>query len=166
MMKVDVMKMNARLWTGLTGLLLVTTFTGCGGDNKFPVARVSGVVTYKGKPIAGGGTISFTPEGPGKAAGGMIGPDGKYTLTTFHEGDGALIGKHRVQIRQNTTLEPAVWPAVPEGQEPPRDFKPIKPEVKVPEADRIPAIYASNTSPLTANVETGKPNLPFDLQAK
>lgn len=57
---------------------------------------VSGKVTFKGKPLTHG-TVDFEPEA-GREAHGAIQPDGGYTLTTFKDGDGAVVGKHRVSI--------------------------------------------------------------------
>ena len=145
-------------------LMLLTA--GCGGGEQFEVVPVSGRVTFNGKPLPGGGTISFVPTGEreGKAAGGEIKPDGTYVLSTYAEGDGALLGPHRVEVRQNLTLEPAVWPDVPEGEEPPADFKPVKPEVQVPVHDRTPELYAGSESPLTATVDQETDELNFDLK--
>ena len=68
---------------------------GCGTKQPetFPV---SGRVTYKGQPIARG-LVAFYPA-KGRMATGDIGPDGHYSLTTFHSGDGALPGRDRVTI--------------------------------------------------------------------
>ncbi|MCC7418788.1 MAG: hypothetical protein IT428_00765 [Planctomycetaceae bacterium] len=160
--------MSRRLAWMAAGCFMALAGGGCGGNNQFPVARVSGKVTLEGKPLPGGGSISFIPtaSGEGKAAGGEIKPDGTYMLSTYGTGDGALLGKHRVEVRQNLTLEPAVWPEAPKDGEPPRGLKPTKPEVKVPETDRIPPIYASSSSPLTAEVEKSTSDLNFDLKKK
>lgn len=75
--------------------------TGCGGGEQLEVAPVTGTVTCNGKPITSG-SVSFTPISeeakgmPGKPAFGDIGSDGTFVLTTYEEGDGAVIGKHRV----------------------------------------------------------------------
>ena len=57
---------------------------------------VSGTVTYKGKPLTKG-TVVFEPDA-GRPAHGAIQSDGRYTLSTFKEGDGAVEGAHRVSI--------------------------------------------------------------------
>ena len=149
----------------LGGGILLLACAGCGSGAKFPIAHVSGKVTFQGKPLPGGGTISFIPveEGERRAAGGEIKPDGTYTVSTYSEGDGALVGKHRIEVRQNLTLEPAVWPEVPSGQEPPKKVKPIKEEVRVPEPERIPPVYSTTESPLTTTVEKSTSDLNFDL---
>ena len=54
-----------------------------------------------GQPV-NGGTVFFSPAGQagetitGKPATGNVGPDGTFTLTTYTDGDGAVVGKHTV----------------------------------------------------------------------
>jgi hypothetical protein len=74
------------------GLLLA----GCGGGGE-PTANVNGSVTYDGQPVTSG-NITFAPlEGTvGKPANGLVQPDGSFTLSTYAEGDGAVVGRHRV----------------------------------------------------------------------
>jgi hypothetical protein len=92
------MPSRAGLLVFVTGALFLAS---CGPAN---MARVSGRVTCRGKPVAEA-VITFSPmpknEGDresGKAAAGSTDADGKYVLTTFRQGDGALIGNHRVSI--------------------------------------------------------------------
>jgi Protein of unknown function (DUF1559) len=63
---------------------------GC-AESRPKTAVVTGKVTYQGKPVPHG-TITFVPAN-GPAATGEIRPDGSYTLTTFRDGDGALLGR-------------------------------------------------------------------------
>ena len=81
---------------------------GCGGEDfKMVVAPVSGTVTCGGRPVTEG-VVIFVPKIPagadamksGKAATGNINADGTYTLTTYDEGDGALIGDHEVRVER------------------------------------------------------------------
>jgi hypothetical protein len=81
-------------------VVLVAFCGGCGGGGEFPTATVSGAVTYDGKPVKGG-SITFSPvadgeQEAGKPASGMVKEDGTYELSTYGEGDGAVIGKHTV----------------------------------------------------------------------
>ena len=70
-------------WTRLGGLrrllpgIVLATLIGCGGKP----ATVSGVVTLDGKPLQRG-TVGFTPVASGMRAAGVIGSDGKYSLST------------------------------------------------------------------------------------
>jgi hypothetical protein len=73
---------------------------GCGGGGEFPTAPVSGTVTHDGKPVRGG-SLTFAPvtdseQEAGKPASATVGDDAAYELSTYGEGDGAVIGKHRV----------------------------------------------------------------------
>jgi len=84
-------------------LAVTAAMVGCSGDaGKPPLARVSGTVSYKGKPVESGRVV-FTPVvgkggDTGQSASGMIGPDGSYSLTTFEENDGAILGEHVVTV--------------------------------------------------------------------
>jgi hypothetical protein len=69
---------------------------GCGGGSgQLPTVPAAGTVSYKGKPVAKG-TVHSTPEA-GPPASGVI-TDGKFTLTTYTDGDGAVAGKHKVGV--------------------------------------------------------------------
>jgi hypothetical protein len=85
---------------GLTlALALVVALPGCGGGDPYAVKPVSaaGTVTYHGQPVKKG-TILFQPVGEqGRPASGTI-EDGKFALTTYREGDGAVAGKHEVAV--------------------------------------------------------------------
>lgn len=138
MMKLTLIR-SVRTWRlrslGLVACLLI----GCGGGDDFATAPVSGTVTMNGQPVTGG-TITFVPLGEGEAevtgkpASGAIQKDGSFTLSTYEEGDGAVIGKHRVMYAP----PPPVATAVPEGghgaPSPPSPYAgafPVKPQVEV-----------------------------------
>ncbi len=91
---------NLRLF--LCGLVIVTAAIGCGGgSDNLAVGPVSGKVTHNGQPVSGG-VVQFTPvssggKGPaGKPATGSVGADGTFKLSTYGDGDGAVVGKHKV----------------------------------------------------------------------
>jgi hypothetical protein len=92
--------MFARLRSA-AALSAVTIFlSGCGTS---PTA-VTGVVTLQNQPV-GPGTVIFLPfdeeaekQGATRALGSFAG-DGKFTLTTKKDGDGAVPGKYRVIIQ-------------------------------------------------------------------
>jgi hypothetical protein len=81
----------------LSSVLLVGAI-GCGDGRPTRVA-VSGNVMIDGVPITRG-SIKFVPE-KGRPSSGDIGPDGRFTLTCYDGTDGALPGKHRVQVDAN-----------------------------------------------------------------
>ena len=84
-------------------MLVVTValvlFTGC-GSGKPDTASVEGTIRLHGELVTTG-RVTFYPE-QGRPSTGRIGDDGTYTLTTFDDGDGALLGKHRVTIRSTS----------------------------------------------------------------
>jgi hypothetical protein len=72
---------------------------GC-GPRRPTTVPVRGTVMLNGRPLEGA-TILFQPEAgtPGRA---VTSSDGSFTLTTFEEGDGALVGRHRVAVKKFT----------------------------------------------------------------
>jgi hypothetical protein len=88
----------------LTSALATITAIGCGDDGLGKRYPVSGTVTYNDKPVESG-TISFYPVGgtgqtsgpESRGASGVI-KDGKYTLSTQGEDDGAFAGDYEVSI--------------------------------------------------------------------
>jgi hypothetical protein len=88
----------------LTCALAATlALSGC-GSKRLPTAPVEGKVFYEGKPLGFGGVL-FQPEN-GPMALGKIEPDGTFRLSTYREGDGAVLGNHRVQIACYETQRP------------------------------------------------------------
>jgi hypothetical protein len=95
------------LRTGLLmGTLIVALLPGCSSS---PLATVHGRVTCHGQPVPEAGVI-FSPmpkaesdREAGKAASGSTDADGRFVLTTYKDGDGALIGKHRASIILDNT---------------------------------------------------------------
>jgi hypothetical protein len=75
--------------------------TGC-GDGRPARVPVSGMVTIDGAPLARG-NIKFVPE-HGRPSSGHMDSDGRFTLTCYDGADGALPGKHRVQINANRPI--------------------------------------------------------------
>jgi hypothetical protein len=137
-----------RIRIGAVVAMAVLICLGCGPAGQVKVYPVKGKVTFEGKPLAGGGAISFVPVASqeGKTAAGEIKEDGSYELTTYEPGDGSMVGDFRVVINQVTEKEPE---PTPDGAPPPKGGSRV-----VAEADRIPAIYADfQNSPLTAKVE-------------
>lgn len=74
---------------------------GCGSDRAY--APVSGIVTFEGKPLAGG-TVNFQPVAKsgtniaGKGSNGLCDSDGRFELLTVDGKPGAAVGEHRVRI--------------------------------------------------------------------
>jgi hypothetical protein len=137
--------------------------SGCGGDPSKPkLGRVSGTVTYNGKPVTRG-AVSFVPIGgpgaqTGQSAAGEIGPGGSYTLTTFDPGDGAVLGQHAVLVQareENPALEGKGMP-IPDA----------KGQIKIPQAKSlVPEKYATTEkSPLKFTVKEGSNVINIELK--
>lgn len=60
------------------------------------VARVEGVVILDGRRLSSG-RVTFWPES-GRSGSGWIEEDGTFTLGTFREFDGAVLGHHKVAV--------------------------------------------------------------------
>lgn len=128
---------------GLTTAILLVTI-GC-GPSRPKTATVQGKVTYKGKPVHTG-TINFVPAN-GTSATGQIAADGSYRLKTFTDGDGAILGSHRVYIVAMDEKNQVGLEA----------FSPLPPPI-------VPLKYTSlSTSDLTAEVKDEPNTFNFDL---
>jgi hypothetical protein len=112
------------------------------------MARVTGKVTYQGKPVPKG-TIAFVPVAAGgRNATGLIAPDGTYRLQTEEPNDGAQLGEYRVSISARADEVLDYTPPVP-----------IPPKRLAPEKYENP-----ENSGLKATVVRGSNVFDFDLQ--
>jgi hypothetical protein len=78
---------------------LAALAAGCGaGDGRPVLARVSGTVTYKGKPLPGASLV-FYPEQQGiRSAMALTDEQGRYKLWTYDQNDGAPVGNCQVTV--------------------------------------------------------------------
>jgi hypothetical protein len=126
---------------------------GCGQKGLSGLAPVSGVVTYKGSPVEGA-TVTFSPQGAGRAAAGTTGADGRFTLTTLQPGDGAMPGEYGVAVSKVKTISQELSNEEMQkyieehGGPPPTETQSLLPE-KYARAD---------SSGLTATVKEGEEN--------
>lgn len=130
--------------------LALVAGAGCGGSStEHPeTVPVKGTVSYQGKPLTSG-TISFVSD-TGQTASGSIGSDGSYTLSTFAEGDGAVLGHHKVSVVADD--QPGdIMPGSSPG------YKPTK--AVVPKKYNDPG-----SSTLEATVAKGQEPIAFDLK--
>src|SRR5262249_23682749 len=145
------------------GLVLVL---GCGGDEFAKRYPVSGMVKYKREPVEKG-RISFIPSDQkvGRTAAGEI-PDGRDSLTTATQDDGALPGSYKVTVVSRVG-DPAADAAVAKeaGQGPGHQGSPAFIKALKSEKPVVPAKYQlAETSSLTAEVKEQSNTLNFDLE--
>ena len=80
---------------------VVAAIAGCGGSAQYSTAPVSGQLTSDGMPVTEG-QLMFIPESSGNTDSGKPGAatvqaDGTFVVSTYSEGDGAVIGKHTIE---------------------------------------------------------------------
>ena len=149
----------------LVGVMLtaICLMVGCGGGDRVEVYPVRGLVTFEGKPMAGGGSIAFLPISyqKGKGAGATIDSNGRFVMSTYKDGDGSIAGRFRVLITQSVWDEPENQGDVkttPKGQ----NSKPVK---RVQDDEMIPDIYAHvQNSPIIVEIGADKsPDITIEL---
>ena len=92
----------------LIGAVSLLALVGVGGCSKSPydLAQAGGAVTIDGVPFTTG-KVMFAPiaKGEDRRAGrpalGRLQSDGSFTLSTYEEGDGAIVGEHWVHRDSN-----------------------------------------------------------------
>ena len=117
---------------------------------------VTGTVTHNGQTVDGA-TVAFQLADGSQSAIGVTDTGGKYTLTTFESGDGAVPGQYQVKIFKYNVQTASV------ADENSADYvAPTEGEEEVVE-NQLPAIYADpTTSGFTATVSEGGKNT-FDF---
>ncbi len=149
----------------LNGLLICLIATigisGCGGGPADPdrpdLTKVTGTVSYKSAPVEGA-TVAYANETiGGKPAFGITDVNGKFSLTTFEDADGAIPGPYKVTI---TKMEKVISKALP-TDDPKYDPNYVDPPAK----SLLPDKYAQvSTSGLSATVgQEPMTDVKFDL---
>ncbi|MGD0656166.1 MAG: hypothetical protein ABSA16_17655 [Thermoguttaceae bacterium] len=89
-------------------LLFFALISGC-GDNLPQRVPVSGQVLLDGKPLETG-TLSIQSPGQ-RSSYATLGPGGKFSISTFSENDGLMIGKHPVAVisKENINGKTVKW---------------------------------------------------------
>ncbi len=87
-----------RIIAAVAVALSICVLAGCGGETLPTTARARGVVTYKGAPVEGARVMFHPVDGGARTSYGTTDASGKFELSTFGTGDGALIGRHKVTI--------------------------------------------------------------------
>jgi hypothetical protein len=87
----------------LASLLLSTGCSGGGaGAERKPTIKVSGTIKMAGGPVADA-VVTFSPQEGQPVAFGRTDSQGKYTLTTYEAGDGAVAGKYIVLVTKSSS---------------------------------------------------------------
>jgi hypothetical protein len=138
-------------------------WTGCGGPSYPTTYPVSGVVTYRGQPVADA-ILNFSPSDESlPAAAGKTDSSGRYSLTTFQAGDGALPGDYKVRVFKYDTPEGAApvysGPAEEENYTPPGE----QPSTPAQPKNLLPETYNSiSRTPLSFKVSESQENV-YDI---
>lgn len=136
------------LWKRFFVALIVVGSALLSGCNRSPATYcVTGMVTYRGKPVDGAG-VMFMPSN-GRPASALTDAEGRFTLRTFKQNDGATAGENVVCISK----------MMPQPGDKTKDAM-LQNMISL-----LPARYATPTiSPLRATITTAGPNeFQFDL---
>lgn len=77
--------------------LISLMLAGCGGSDRPSLAPASGVVTLNGEPVEGA-SLTFIPVAGGRPGSATTDAQGRYTIKTYEDTPGAIIGEHRVAV--------------------------------------------------------------------
>ena len=139
--------MLQRSWLAVVVLMLSAALSGC-GDDALPLTEAGGAVTLAGAPVAGASVVFRPAAGP--SAMGQTDAAGRFVLSTYEPGDGAVIGTHTVTIvpaSAGVALVPGQPPAPP-----------------LPAGAAIPPRYARpESSGLAAEIQASANDFAFDL---
>lgn len=143
-------------------LLVAMAFCiGCGGQDEWAskrpkVYRAGGIVNMEGKPLDDA-TVIYHSTTQNVSAQGTTDKDGRYTLTTYNQNDGAVEGPHRVVITKRIYIEKKT-----------KYDSPTEPSVaKIPK-DLLPVRYAAPTTTdiLVEVSASGKNNTVIEVKSK
>jgi hypothetical protein len=140
---------------GLT--LAVILIAGCGGGSANPKTYpVTGTVMHQGAPVTDA-SVTFSPvDASGQAATGQTDSAGRYVLSTFQQGDGALPGEYTVRVVKYDR-SPTVAGSSDDDWD---NYTPPQEQTSPPPAPKllVPANYASERTPLRFVVENAGEN--------
>ncbi len=86
-------------------LLAAAVLAGCSGDDRPPLADVTGTVTLDGRPLPNA-VVTFLPIQRGRASRGMTDSAGHYELRYLRDIRGAILGSHQVMITTASEEKP------------------------------------------------------------
>ena len=155
---------------GLVAILVLSVPAFFGGCSSKKEAKVSGKVTYNGKPVTGGKMMFHPSAAGGQTYTGEINSDGTFTFV------GVPTGEMKVTIDTDSykNTQTGYEMKMPGGMKPPADVMKPPPGVKMDKPDlqmdkmpvyvKIPAKYADvKTTTLTWNIEKGSQSKDLNL---
>ncbi len=94
---------------------LVVLSVGCGGNSGPTPVPVTGQILFQGKPVDDAHvTFHGRTDAGGRSASGKTDDQGKFTLTTYKSGDGAIPGEYTITVSKTAAsakpLDTAVDP--------------------------------------------------------
>jgi hypothetical protein len=128
-------------------------------------APVRGRITYRGESVAGARVV-FIHAGASRFASGQTDTDGRFQLTTYSPGDGAIVGKNVViVVKRSTPGNSAANPIDPSAaRNEDLDASFDRAASRAPARSAIPIKYANQkTSDLEREVLPGENNLTINL---
>jgi hypothetical protein len=141
---------------------------GCEQSNRPATYPVRGTVTYRGKPVAGA-SVAFLAPGAPRLAVGTTDDAGRFSLTTYEQDDGAVLGTHVVTV-QKLAMQPGPSYDVPDGKidnaaiERAMQEAALRVEAAEKAGSELPAKYAShNTSELRLEVVESENDFKIEL---
>lgn len=157
--------------TTLACALVTFSLLGCGREDPNLEGRpqtvpAGGTVTQGGQPVEGA-TVTFVPNVPfvpgqtssAKSSVGETDAEGKFQLTTFEAGDGAVPGEYKVTVVKREPLPPSARIDQDDPNYDPNAPEPPEPKHLLPEQYSKPA-----TTPLTETVaESGENQFTIEL---
>lgn len=148
--------------TAINPVVFCAIFVGCsqGGDrwtnSRAPVYKATGRVMLDGQPLEGVQVVLHSQE-LNLSATGRTDQFGRFSLTTYNEGDGFVEGTHPVSLSKR------VW-----EEKPTRYDSPDEPQKALVPKELLPKRYTdASTSRLTAKIEKrGRNQMEFLLDSR
>lgn len=138
----------------LTALLMLVSLVGCSGSNDPKLAPVTGRLTFNGEPVANA-VVTFRGVNAARYSSGTTDSDGKFSLSTYEPGDGALIGENVVTVAISDDIDPGL------SRE---EYAKQQAKQRNPKAGILPEQYADpKTSGLLVTVANGQNDIPLEL---
>lgn len=134
----------------ITVAVAIGLSNGCGqaGPKLYPV---SGTVTFGGEPVTGA-TITLHSDHSPRLVTGRSDAQGRFQLSTFEEGDGAIAGEYIVTVTKYEV-------ATPLATSPTSMDQAATSRTRVKVESSLPAQFSTpTTSPLRCTVSDDKPN--------